>query len=142
MKVRDLMTRDVQSAHPGDTVQQVARRMSELDTGFMPICDGERVIGLLTDRDIAIRAVAEGKGPDTPATEIMTTGAETVFEDDDLSDVTDRMARLQIRRIVVLDAQHTLCGVLSLGDVAQEAKAKQAGHVLADISESGDRAAH
>lgn len=138
MKVRDAMTRNVQTARPGDTVQQVARQMSELDTGFIPICEGERVVGLLTDRDIAIRAVAEGKGPQTPATEIMTSGAETAFEDDDLDEVTDKMAKLQIRRLVILDRNHKLCGVLSLGDVALEGKAKDAGHTLADISESGD----
>ena len=142
MKVRDLMTRDVQTVRPSETIQQVARRMSELDTGFIPICDGDRVIGLLTDRDIAIRAVAEGKGPDTPATEIMTSGAESVMEDDDLDEVTDKMSRLQIRRILVLDAGHKLAGVLSLGDVALEAKAKEAGRTLADISESGDQPAH
>lgn len=142
MKVREVMTRDVQTARPGDTLQQVARRMSELDTGFMPICEGDRVLGLLTDRDITIRAVAEGLGPQTPATEIMTSGAETASEDDDLDEVTEKMSRLQIRRVVVLDVNRKLCGVLSLGDIALEAKAKEAGRTLADISEAGDRPAH
>lgn len=142
MKVRDVMTHGVQTARAADTLQQVARRMSELDTGFMPICEGDRVLGLLTDRDIAIRAVAEGLGPETPATQIMTSGAETAAEDDDVDDVTDKMARLQIRRIVILNKAGKLAGVMSLGDVALEAKAKDAGRTLAEISESGDRPAH
>ncbi len=142
MKVRDVMSRGVQTARAADTIQQVARRMSELDTGFMPICEGDRVLGLLTDRDIAIRAVAEGLGPETLATKIMTSGAESAAEDDDVDEVTTKMARLQIRRIVILDKAGKLAGVMSLGDVALEAKAKDAGRTLAEISEPGDRPAH
>ena len=141
MKVRDAMTRGVTTAAPGDTVRQVAASMSEIDTGLIPVLDGEAIVGLITDRDIVIRVVAEGLGSDTPVSQVMTTQVETVEEGDSLDDAVERMADLQIRRVLVTGPGGALAGVLSLGDVAREAKAKETGHVLAEISEPGDEPA-
>jgi CBS domain-containing protein len=142
MKVRDIMTRDVKTARPEDTIQQVARLMSETDTGVIPITEGLRPIGLLTDRDIVIRALAEGRGLETTASQIMTTNLELVQEDDDLTDVTDRMSRQQIRRVLVVDNNRDLCGIVSLGDVSLEDKAKPTGKTLEQISDPGASPSH
>lgn len=142
MKVRDIMTRNVKTARPEDTIQQIARLMSENDTGVIPITEGQRPIGLLTDRDIVVRAIAEGRGLDTTASQIMTTNLELVQEDDDLNDVTDKMSRQQIRRVLVVDNNRNLCGIVSLGDVALEDKSKPAGKTLEQISEPGSSPTH
>jgi CBS domain-containing protein len=137
MKVREHMTRDVRTASPEDTVQQLARLMAEADTGAIPIVDGDRPVGLVTDRDIVIRALAEGRGPETTASQVMTTNLEFASEDDDLSDVADKMSRLQVRRMLVLDDNRRLCGILSLGDLAQEGRTQDAGEALEQISQPG-----
>lgn len=137
MKVREVLTRDVRTARPEDTIQQLARLMADADTGAVPILEGERPIGLVTDRDIVIRALAEGRGLETTASQVMTSNLEFASEDDDLSEVAEKMARMQIRRILVLDDGRRLCGILSLGDLAQEEKAKAAGKTLEQISQPG-----
>jgi CBS domain-containing protein len=137
MKVRELMTRDLQTARAEDTIQQIARMMAEADTGIIPIVDGERPVGLVTDRDIVIRALAEGRGPETTASQVMTSDLEFASEDDDLSAVTEKMSRMQIRRILVLDESRRLCGVLSLGDLAQQGRMEEAGLALSDIAQPG-----
>ena len=137
MKVRDFMTRDVRTARPEDTIQQLARMMAEADTGAIPVLDGDRPVGLVTDRDIVVRGLAQGRGPDTTASQVMTGNLEFANEDDDLDEVSDKMARLQVRRLLVLDNSHRLCGIVSLGDFAQEGKRKDAGEALQDISRPG-----
>ena len=137
MKVRDFMTRNVRTARPEDTIQQLARLMAEADTGVIPIVDGDRPVGLVTDRDIVIRALAQGRGADTTASQVMTANLEFANEDDDLDEVTDKMSRLQLRRILVLDQNRRLGGIVSLADVAQEGKAKDAGKTLEQISQPG-----
>ncbi len=138
MKVRSVMTAEVKSAQPADSVHEVARRVSEIDTGVMPVCEGSRVIGLITDRDIVLRVVAEGLEADTPVSEVMTTALETCGEDDDVDEVVERMGERQIRRMIVLGEGGALAGVLSLGDVAHRAKAKTVGRALDAISDAGD----
>jgi CBS domain-containing protein len=127
MKVREAMTRDVRTARPEDSIQQLARLMDE----------GDRPVGLVTDRDIVIRALAQGRGVETTASQVMTSELEFASEDDDLSEVSDKMARMQVRRMLVLDHNRRLCGILSLGDLAQEGGRDQAGHALEQISEPG-----
>jgi CBS domain-containing protein len=141
MKVKDAMTVDVEVARPADTIQQVARRMSEIDTGVIPICDGTKVQGVITDRDITIRVVAEGGDINAPVSQYMTEDVEYAYESDDLDKVTRRMGDLQIRRMIVVNADKDLAGIISLGDVAREGKAKVVGQALEDISESGDQPA-
>lgn len=134
MKVRDLMTRDVHVARPGDTLQEVARRMSDGDFGFVPVADGEQLVGTLTDRDIAIRAVASGAGAQATVGEFVSRNPMTVRDDDDLKAALDLMASRQIRRVPVIDKHGRLVGVVSLGDLSTRVKEKYAGEALEDIS--------
>jgi CBS domain-containing protein len=138
MKIRDVMTRDVEVARPTDTIQQVARRMSELDTGFMPVCDGRKVQGVITDRDIVIRVVAENGDVNAPVSQYMTESVEFAREDENMDKIADRMGDDQIRRMIVVDDSENLVGVVSLGDLAREGKSKTVGKALGEISEPGD----
>ena len=139
MKVRDVMTRHVEVARPTDSIRQVARRMSEIDAGFMPVCDGRKVQGVITDRDIVLRVVAEGGDADALVSQYMTSQVEYALDTDDLDKVADRMGDDQIRRMIVVDADKDLVGVVALGDLAREHKAKTIGKVLGEISEPGDQ---
>lgn len=134
MKVRDVMSKDVQVARPGDTLQDVAARMSAGDFGFMPVADGDRLIGTITDRDIAVRAVAGGAACTSPVVEYISRDPHTARADDDLKTVLDAMGTKQIRRLPVLDKDDRLVGVVSLGDLSTRVKEKYAGEALEDIS--------
>lgn len=134
MKVRDVMSKEVQVARPGDTLQDVAARMSAGDFGFMPVADGDTLIGTITDRDIAVRAVAGGAACTSPVVEYITRDAQIAHADDDLKTVLDTMGAKQIRRLPVLDRDDRLVGVVSLGDLSTRVKEKYAGEALEDIS--------
>lgn len=134
MKVRDVMSKDVQVARPGDTVQNVAARMAAGDFGFMPVADGNTLIGTITDRDLVIRALAQGAATSAPVVEYITRDPHTAFADDDLKTVLDAMGTKQIRRLPVLDKDSRLVGVVSLGDLSTRVKEKYAGEALEDIS--------
>ena len=134
MKVRDVMSSDVQVARPGDTLQEVATRMASGDFGFMPVADGDRLIGTITDRDIAVRAVAGGAACTSPVVEYLSRDPQTARADDDLKTVLDSMGSKQIRRLPVLDKDDRLVGVVSLGDLSPRVKEKYAGEALEDIS--------
>ena len=134
MKVRDVMSKDVQVARPGDTLQDVAARMSAGDFGFMPVADGDTLIGAITDRDIAVRAVAGGAACTSPVVEYISRDPHTARADDDLKTVLDAMGTKQIRRLPVLDKDDRLVGVVSLGDLSTRVKEKYAGEALEDIS--------
>jgi CBS domain-containing protein len=134
MKVRDIMSRDVQVARPGDSIQNVAGRMAAGDFGFMPVAEGDRLVGTITDRDLVIRALAGGSGPDTAVGEVMTGEVEWRREDEDLKDVLKCMSDKQIRRLPILDKDERLVGVVSLGDLSIRVKEKYAGEALEDIS--------
>uniref|UniRef100_B0T6C2 Putative signal-transduction protein with CBS domains n=1 Tax=Caulobacter sp. (strain K31) TaxID=366602 RepID=B0T6C2_CAUSK len=143
MKVSDAMTGQVSTAAPTDTVRKVAQVMAHVETGAVPIVEDGKVIGLVTDRDIVLRVVAEGRSFDSPISEAMSEGeVYSVLEDDVLADATAKMASHQIRRLVVLDGSGKLTGILSLGDVAKDYGAKQVGKTLEEISaEPADAAA-
>jgi len=134
MKIRDVMSKDVQVARPGDTLQEVAARMSAGDFGFMPVADGDRLIGAITDRDIAVRAVAAGAACTSPVAEYLSHDTHTARADDDLKTVLEIMGSRQIRRLPVLDKDDRLVGVVSLGDLSTRVKEKYAGEALEDIS--------
>ena len=136
MKVRDVMSRDVQVARPGDTIREVATRMADGDFGFMPVADGERLIGTVTDRDLTIRALAGGAVATAPVVEDITRDPFTARDDDDLKTVLDAMSTRQIRRLPVTDKNDRLVGVVSLGDLSTRVKEKYAGEALEDISRS------
>ena len=143
MKVSDAMTSQVATAAPTDTVRKVAQVMAHVETGAVPIVDNGKVIGLVTDRDIVLRVVAEGRSFDSPISDAMSDGEiVSIKEDDVLADATAKMASHQIRRLVVLNDAGALTGILSLGDVAKDYGSKQVGKTLEDISEEPADAAH
>jgi len=137
MQLKDIMTPDVECVRPGDTLQEAARKMKALDVGPMPVCgDDDKVVGMLTDRDITIRATAEGLDP--KATRVQDAMSEEViwcFEDQDTDDAAELMQERQVRRLLVMNRDKRLVGIVSLGDLAIEGKKKQAGEVLQDVSE-------
>lgn len=138
MKVSDAMTSQVSTAAPTDTVRKVAQVMAHVETGAVPIVENGKVVGLVTDRDIVLRVVAEGRSFDSPISEAMSEGeVQSVREDDILADATAKMASHQIRRLVVLNEAGKLTGILSLGDVAKDYGAKQVGKTLEEISQEG-----
>lgn len=132
-KVSDVMTSDVKVVRPDESVQTAAAIMSEEDVGALPVCDGTRLQGMITDRDIVVRAVASGRGVDTPVREVMTEEVIWCTEDDGIPDLLKRMGAEQIRRIPVLDGNRNLVGIVALGDLAiqQDAGVDEA---LRDIS--------
>ncbi|HEU5297428.1 MAG TPA: CBS domain-containing protein [Burkholderiaceae bacterium] len=138
MKVSEAMTRDVFVANPSETLQQVAAKMAELDAGVIPVGDNGRLVGMLTDRDIAVRAVAQGKDPQTPVSDVMSAEVKYCFEDEDVDAVQKNMGDIQLRRLPVLDREKRLVGIVSLGDiVTTTGNARKAGQALAGISQPG-----
>jgi len=141
MKVSDAMTSQVSVARPGDSIRKVAEVMAKVDSGVVPVVDNGKVLGLVTDRDIVLRVVAEGRSFDSPVSEVMSDGEVlSVKEDDILADATAKMANNQVRRLVVLNESGNLTGILSLGDVAKDYGAKQVGKTLEEISQDGEAA--
>lgn len=119
MKVSDAMTRNVQVVDANQSVSAVARLMADSDSGFIPVGENDRLVGTITDRDIALRAVAAGKGPDTPVREVMTPEVRFCYEDEALGQVARNMAEIKVRRLPVMDRDKRLVGVITLGDIAQ-----------------------
>ena len=134
MKIRDVMTRDVHLARPGDTIQAVAERMARGDFGFVPVAEGDRLIGAVTDRDLVVRALAAGAAPTAPIVEYITRDPHTVLDTDDLKSVLDLMGSRQIRRAPVVDKHGRIVGVISLGDLSTRVKERYAGEALESIS--------
>jgi CBS domain-containing protein len=139
MKVSEVMTRDVKTVRPDQTAKEAATFMLSEDAGSMPVSDGDRLIGMITDRDIAVRGVARGYGPDTPIREIMTDDIVCAREDDTIDDVASKMSRAQVRRMPVIDANDRLCGIVSLGDLAREADEETAEQALQGVSAPGSQ---
>ena len=139
MKIRDVMTRDVQTVTPEQTAQEAASFMLREDAGSMPVSDGNRLIGMITDRDIAVRGVARGYGPETQVRELMTDDVICARIDDDVEEVAMRMSEAQVRRLPVLDENEQLCGIVSLGDLSRETDGEVAHHALEGVSAEGEQ---
>jgi CBS domain-containing protein len=138
MKVHDSMTREVQIAAPTQSVREVARMMAELDVGVLPVAENDRLVGMITDRDIVIRAVAADQGPDTLVREVMSLQVQYCFEDQTLEEVTANMGDIQVRRLPVVNRDKRLVGIISLGDIAvQSGREDVAGAALGGISRPG-----
>jgi CBS domain-containing protein len=121
MRVSEAMTREVRVANPGQSIREVAKIMDEINAGSMPVGDNDRLVGMITDRDIAIRAVALGKGPDTPVRDVMSTEQVLYcYEDEELDHVAKNMSQQQVRRLPVVNRDKRLVGIVSFGDVAQK----------------------
>jgi CBS domain-containing protein len=118
-RISEIMTRDVRVVAPHESLQRVAQLMDELNIGALPACDGQQLIGLITDRDIVVRAVSAGMPVDsTPVSDVMTAHVQWCYEDEDVDEVMDRMRDVQIRRVPVLNRREELVGMVSLGDLA------------------------
>lgn len=137
MNISEVMTRDVEVARPEDTIQSVAQRMNGGDFGFMPVCDGKKIQGVVTDRDLAIRAVGQGLDASTPVAQVMSGDLEWRYDDEPAKDVLACMAEKQIRRLPIVNRDKELVGVVSLGDLALSGKDKAAGDALESISKKG-----
>ena len=138
MKIRDAMTRDVRMVRPDQTLRDAAQLMAKLDIGALPVEEEDRLVGMITDRDIAVRAVAEGLDGDTPVREIMTSEVKYCFEDQTIDEVPRNMGEQRLRRLPVLSRNKRLVGILSLGDIAVEAASQdEAGEALGEISRPG-----
>jgi CBS domain-containing protein len=135
--VSEVMTPQVKLATPEQTIQQVAGMMADLDAGIIPVTDENRLIGMITDRDIAVRAVARGLPPETQVRQVMSKEVKYCFDDDDLDDVARNMADIKVRRLPVINHDKRLVGILSLGDMAIEDGPQNAGAALCGISEPG-----
>ena len=135
MKVSEVMTRTVRVTDPNETIEQAAKTMAEIGAGVLPVGDNDRLVGMVTDRDIAIRAVAQGKGVETKVREVMTEEVRYCFEDEDVDQVARNMGEIQVHRLPVLNRDKRLVGIVSLGDLAVEAGARQAGEAAAGISQ-------
>jgi len=135
MLVKDVMTRQVVTAAPDASIRDVARMMSEIDSGIIPVVNSD-LLGIITDRDIVIRAVAEGVDCDQPVSSIMTEGIESCLENDDLREAVDRMSEIQMRRLLVFNDEGRIAGILSLGDLAG-INEELAGVALEEITDDG-----
>jgi len=138
MKLKDIMTPNVECVRPDDTLQDAARKMKSLDVGTVPVCgDSDKIVGMLTDRDITIRATAEGLDPKSVRVQdVMTEDVVWCFEDQGVEDAARLMQERQIRRLLVMNRDKRLVGIVSLGDLATESGDKRkAGEVLQDVSE-------
>jgi CBS domain-containing protein len=138
MLVKDIMTRNVDVVSPGDTLEKAARKMEELNVGPLPVCEGNRVVGILTDRDITIRATAAGADPkETLVYEAMTQDLVNCYEDQDVAEAAKIMKEKQIRRLLVLNRSNDLVGIVTLGDLATETGDRgQSADVLEKVSQS------
>jgi CBS domain-containing protein len=135
-KILEVMTRDVEVINPNDTLREAAEKMRSLNVGPLPVCDGQRVLGMITDRDIVVRAIALGRDPNTTqVADAMSSGIEYCFDDDDVEDVLERMKDKQIRRVIVVDRNKKLVGIVAIGDLSGEISENKVGEALEGISE-------
>jgi len=134
MQIQDIMTHDVTLVSPDETLQTAATRMAELDVGILPVGEDDRLVGMITDRDIAVRGVAAGIGPHATVREVMTPEIKYCFLDQDVDEIVSNMADIQIRRLPVLDHDKRLVGIVSLCDIATMESPEQAAEALGGIS--------
>ena len=140
MRVSEAMTRDVRVANPDQTIREAAQMMAELDAGALPVGEQDRLVGMITDRDIAVRAVAHGKSPDTRIRDVMTDDVKYCFDDDDVEDVARNMADIQVRRLPVVDRDKRLVGIVAIADIAANEEPEVVGEAVSGISEAaGER---
>ena len=137
MKVSEVMTSDVQTVTPDQSAREAASFMLRAEAGSIPVTEGDKVIGMITDRDIAVRGVAEGRGPDTPVRDLMSDDIICAHQDDDVHEIAQRMSKEQVRRLPVLDENDRLCGIVSLGDLARESRGEAAQEALEGVSQPG-----
>ena len=134
MQIREIMTRDVKLLKPDDPIREAARQMRDQDIGSLPVADGDRLVGVITDRDIVVRTIADGRGSDAPVSSAMTERVLYCFEDEAVDSVAQNMANNQVRRLPVLTREKRLCGIVALGDMATHGADEPAEKALEGIS--------
>ena len=139
MKVRELMTRTVETVGPEQTAREAASFMLSADTGSIPVIEDDRLIGMITDRDIAVRGVAQGYGPETLVRDLMSDDLICAREEDDVESAAARMSEAQVRRLPVIDDEERLCGMVSLGDLSRETADETASVALEGVSQPGGK---
>jgi CBS domain-containing protein len=139
MKISKCMTRDVQLANPTQTIQEAAKMMADIDAGVLPVGQDNRLVGMITDRDIAIRAVAQGKSPDTKIREVMSSEVLYCFDDQELEDVARNMADIKVRRLPVLNRSKHLVGIVSLGDLSKKEEPAVTAKAVSNITKPGGK---
>ena len=137
MLVSEAMTHDVRLANPTQTIREAARMMADIDAGAVPVQENDRLVGMITDRDIAVRAVAAGKGPDTPVRDVMSQEVKYCYDDEDMDHVAKNMADIRVRRLPVVNREKRLVGIVSLGDVALKQGERPAGKAVKGVSKPG-----
>ena len=137
MIINDVMSPMVCLVEPGKSIREAARLMAENDVGALPVGENDRLVGMITDRDIAIRAVAEGRGVDTPVREVMSKEVLYCYDDEDLDHVARNMGGNKVRRLPVVDRNKRLVGIVSIGDLALTEQASVTGSAVAEISTPG-----
>ena len=137
MRVADCMTSNVRTIRPEDTLKTAARIMLENDIGVLPVTDGDRLVGMLTDRDIAVRAVAQGLGPNAQVDDAMTDEVLYCFGDLDVDEVAENMSDIQVRRLPVVDRNKRLIGILSTGDLAMRTGAETCALAMSGVAAPG-----
>jgi CBS domain-containing protein len=135
MKVSEVMTRDVRVANPEQSIREAAQLMAELDAGVLPVGADDRLVGMITDRDIAVRGVAKGKAPDTPVREVMTADVKYCFDDEEVDHVARNMADIQVRRLPVVNRDRRLVGIIAIADLAANEDVRVVGEAVSGISE-------
>ncbi|HEV7274928.1 MAG TPA: CBS domain-containing protein [Devosiaceae bacterium] len=136
MRISECMSTDVKICAPDHSIQDAARTMRDIDAGALPVGENDRLVGMITDRDIAVRAVADGLGPETAVRDVMTKEIRFCFDDEDTEEVAEHMADLKIRRLPVLNREKRLIGIISLGDLSLS-DGDASGEALSEISEPG-----
>jgi CBS domain-containing protein len=138
MKIRDIMSKDVRLTSPDETIQTAAQAMADADAGVLPISENDRLVGMVTDRDIAIRAVAKALDPQTTRVrEIMSPEVKYCYDDEDVNHVVQNMAELQVRRLPVVNRDKRLVGIVSVGDIATSEKPVKVGAAMRGIAQPG-----
>jgi CBS domain-containing protein len=137
MKVREAMTGDVCLTNPERSIREAAEMMAEQDIGALPIGENDRLVGMITDRDIAVRAVARGLGPDAKIRDVMSEEVMYCFDDEELDDAAQNMGDIKVRRLPVLNRDKRLVGIISISDLTRREDAKQIGEAIAGISSPG-----
>ena len=138
MKISQCMSSDVRVVSPDDTIERAAQMMAQIDSGVLPVGKDDRLVGMITDRDIAIRGVGEGCGPDARVGEIMSQEVKYCYEDADTDEVLENMGEIQVRRMPVVNRDKELVGIVSIGDLAKK-DSRDSGEALGEIARPSQR---
>lgn len=142
MKISECMRREVRMVEPKGTIRDAAALMAQIDVGALPVTDGDRLVGMITDRDIAIRGVGDGKGPDTRIADVMSPEVKYCYDDQPIEDVLKNMGDVQLRRLPVVNRDKRLVGIVSLADLANSGESSNAGEALSGITRQAKKHSH